>query len=78
MKVLWLSINSGLYSNKGNSYNGGGWIASLQSLIQQSHDIDLALAFVTSDKKDIPLQIYITSHKMHYPSYFFIMVAINI
>lgn len=51
MKVLWLSINSGLYSNKGNSYNGGGWIASLQSLIQQSHDIDLALAFVTSDKK---------------------------
>ena len=66
MKVLWLSINSGLYSNKGNSYNGGGWIASLQSLIQQSHDIDLALAFVTSDKKDIPLQIDKTKY---YPIY---------
>lgn len=66
MKVLWLSINSGLYSNKGNSYNGGEWIASLQSLIQQSHDIDLALAFVTSDKKDIPLQIDKTKY---YPIY---------
>lgn len=66
MRVLWLSINPGLYSNSSCSYNGGGWISSVQSLIQQSHDVDLALAFITSDKKKTSVQINKTKY---YPIY---------
>lgn len=50
MRILWLSMNPGLYGIKGgnDSYNGGGWISSLQKLIENETDITLGLAFLTS------------------------------
>lgn len=50
MRVLWLSMNPGLYGVKGgnDSYNGGGWISSLQKLIENETAITLGLAFLTS------------------------------
>lgn len=50
MRILWLSMNSGLYQYPGqeNGYNGIGWIASLQRLIQKRNDITLGLAFLTN------------------------------
>lgn len=48
MRVLWLSVTSGLFQSKSStSYNGGGWIASLQQVIQKQKDIQLGLAFLS-------------------------------
>lgn len=52
MRILWLSANSGLYNNHSTGYNGGGWVASLQQLMQNSPDIELSLAFITSNPND--------------------------
>lgn len=48
MRVLWLSMNPGLYGIKGgnDSYNGGGWIASLQRLLA-NENIELGLVFLS-------------------------------
>lgn len=50
MRILWLSMNPGLYGvSEGNAkqYNGGGWISSLQRLFEDDEDVELALAFTT-------------------------------
>lgn len=50
MKILWLSVNSGLYQNNGfkeKGYNGGGWISSLQRLIIESKENTLAFVYIT-------------------------------
>ncbi|MFT4203278.1 MAG: glycosyltransferase [Chitinophagaceae bacterium] len=60
MKVLWLSPNSGLlYGDvRHGSYNGEGWVVSLQKILQESFkDIHLGMVFVsdryqTSVEKD--------------------------
>lgn len=67
MRILWLSVNEGLYQtdkdNKG--YHGGGWISSLQKLLIQSEGNFLALAYVThkSLKKECQNQT------IYYPIY---------
>lgn len=49
MKVLWLSVTSGLFQHKSSpNYNGGGWIASLQKIVQEQENIQLGLAFLSS------------------------------
>lgn len=49
MRVLWLSVTSGLFQDKSSpNYNGGGWIASLQRIIQEQENIQLGLAFLSS------------------------------
>ncbi|WPO79093.1 glycosyltransferase [Flavobacterium sp. KACC 22761] len=45
MKVLWFSNTSSLYDQGKHSYNGGGWIESLEELISERNDIDLAISF---------------------------------
>lgn len=57
MKVLWFSGNPALYANSA-LYNGGGWIASLQSAIhEKNNDLELAIAFPwESDFKDDTLK----------------------
>lgn len=45
MKVLWFSNTPSLYGQKTHHYNGCGWIESLEKLITQQDDIDLAIAF---------------------------------
>lgn len=57
MRILWLSMNSGLFQNinKPNAgYNGGGWISSLQKLVVSNPNNNLALAYITNEqlKKD--------------------------
>ena len=52
MKVLWLSAGSGLYKSSVWGYNGGGWVASAQRLIQQEEKVDFALAFLTNNTDD--------------------------
>lgn len=53
MRILWLSMNSGLFRNinKPNAgYNGGGWISSLQKLIVSNPNNNLALAYITNEQ----------------------------
>ena len=45
MKVLWFSNTPSLYDQNAHHYHGGGWIASLEKLIADRHDIELAIAF---------------------------------
>lgn len=56
MKVMWLSPNEGLlkYKNSNENYFGG-WVESLQKLIESKKEIDLALCYI-SDKNS--LEIY--------------------
>lgn len=52
MRILWLSKTPGLYPFPGNAsgYNGGGWISSLQELLRNNKEIELAVAFLTKEK----------------------------
>ena len=53
MRVLWLSMNDGLLrSTDGSRYHGQGWIASLQSFVEQT-DVTLALAYVSECDRDV-------------------------
>lgn len=49
MRILWISMNPGLYGVHGgnDSYNGGGWISSLQRLIEGCADWELGIAFLS-------------------------------
>lgn len=67
MRILWLSVNSGLYNNSqstNSSYNGGGWISSLQRLIQTTDNI-LALAYITHTQQKREEQ----NKTIYYPIY---------
>lgn len=49
MRVLWFSTNCCLYEPikiiKGDGYNGGGWMTSVQNEIMKREDITLAVSF---------------------------------
>lgn len=45
MKVLWISHSPGNY-NSHNHVGSGGWVQSLQLLVEKEGDIELGLAFV--------------------------------
>lgn len=49
MKVLWFTLNPSLFNPGTNSYNGGGWTASLETIIRQEQNIRLGVAFIHSD-----------------------------
>ncbi len=52
MRVLWFSINSACYSSKLTaSYNGGGWISSLEKIVKKHSDIQLGIAFEYNSSK---------------------------
>jgi len=42
MKVLWFAGGTSLYANK-NTYNGGGWVASLQQALMNNSSADLVI-----------------------------------
>lgn len=53
MKVLWLSVNPGLYGVSGgnaSAYNGGGWVSSLQTQFAGDRDLEIAIAFTTGQQ----------------------------
>lgn len=45
MKVLWFTLNPSLFNPGTNSYNGGGWTASLEMIVRQEQNIKLGIAF---------------------------------
>jgi len=55
MRVLWFSVTTSLYNDKRNIHNGGGWIDSLERIVVDNNQIDLAVAFV-ENSLDIPFQ----------------------
>ena len=57
MRVLWLSTTKGLFnSSESHSYNGCGWMSSLQKLVENSDEIDLGVGFLTTERHEIQLQ----------------------
>lgn len=52
IRVLWLSALPGLRQDGGSGYNGGGWIASLQRVVMQCPEIELALAYSSHGKEE--------------------------
>lgn len=51
IKVLWFSINSVQYNSQGDQPIGsGGWIEALLRVVSKHEDLDLGIAFITSDK----------------------------
>lgn len=69
MRVLWFSGNPAMYANR-NSYNGGGWIASLQQELLKMHPSDIKLAIAFPWEADIKEQeedcLYYGVKKIHH------------
>lgn len=45
MKILWFSPSPSLYNNEKLSYNGVGWIESLEQILKKDADIELGICF---------------------------------
>ena len=45
MKILWFSITPSLFNPHSNSYNGGGWVASLEQIVRKEPSVQLGVAF---------------------------------
>lgn len=50
MRVLWFTNTSSLYGKSSSSYNGGGWISSLESELRKVEGVELGLAFFHPDE----------------------------
>lgn len=49
MRVLWFSVTPSCYADTcAMSYNGGGWVASLERAVRRHEDIELGVAFEMS------------------------------
>ena len=52
MRVLWFSINAGCYNSKiSTAHNGGGWVSSLEKILNKRDDIHLGIAFKYNSNK---------------------------
>lgn len=60
IRILWIAPNGGLMPTKnGKSYNGGGWIAGLQTaliLYSNGTQYKLGIAFPTEEKRDFKIE----------------------
>lgn len=67
IKVLWLSSTPGLYNASSNvsGYYGGGWISSLQKIVQDDSRISLAVAFPANQET----AKIVTKHAVYYRLY---------
>ncbi len=45
MKVLWFSVTPSLFAPSTIPHNGGGWVASLESIVRTLPEIELGIAF---------------------------------
>lgn len=46
MRILWFSVTPSLFNPVSNSFNGGGWVASLEQIVRNISDISLGIAFM--------------------------------
>lgn len=52
MRVLWFTNTSSCYQEKiGSSYNGGGWISSLEKEVKKNNNIKLGICFYSRNEK---------------------------
>lgn len=68
MRILWLSTTKGLFrsNNDGTSYNGGGWIASLQKIFIGDESDEFGFAFITTNADD---KAYVDGNVSYSPIY---------
>lgn len=50
MKVLWFSVTPALYGQSTSTYNGGGWIEALESILAKDTAVQLGIAFEYQQK----------------------------
>lgn len=50
MKILWFTNTSSKYDETKHPYNGGGWIESLEQIVKDEKNIELAVSFFHSDE----------------------------
>ncbi len=46
MRILWFSVTPSLFNPVSNSFNGGGWVASLEEIVRNISGISLGIAFM--------------------------------
>lgn len=72
MKILWFTNTPSLYNNAKTNYNGGGWIESLEQIVSNEENVELAISFFHTDscfkKKErnttyYPISLYNTKLK---------------
>lgn len=58
MRILWFSVTPSLYGADRNAHNGGGWIESLERIVIEHNNIELAIAFITNDKNAMKVELH--------------------
>ncbi|TLV01274.1 glycosyltransferase family 4 protein [Dyadobacter luticola] len=53
MKVLWFTNHPSLYKTDSHSYNGYGWISSLENLMSGQPEVELAISFMETESAKI-------------------------
>ena len=52
MKILWFTNTASKYDHGKHSYNGGGWIESLEELVNKAESVELAISFFHNEGKE--------------------------
>jgi glycosyltransferase involved in cell wall biosynthesis len=63
MKVLWFTNTPSLYNSNYHNYFGGGWIESLEKLVRENSNIELAVSFF----HDIDHGKIVKKNSIYYP-----------
>ena len=53
MRILWFTNTPSNYSYGGSSYNGGGWISSLETEVNRLEHIELAISFLMDNQPSV-------------------------
>lgn len=65
MKILWFSVTQSLYGQNTTTHNGGGWISSLERIVRNISDVQLAVAFI--DRSSEGKFKVVTDNVVYYP-----------
>lgn len=68
MKILWFSNTPSLYNQAAHQYFGGGWIESLEQLLEDNTNIKLAIAFFHAQNGKKITKDSTTYYPIHRPS----------
>jgi len=52
MRVLWFTLPFSNYGKPSESYNGGGWVSSLEKELKKNSNIELGISFFLDEAKD--------------------------
>lgn len=68
MKILWYTNTPCLYKHN-NTYNGGGWLSSLQAMLMKREDVELGIAFFLEGEEEKVIEKRVTYYTLRFPKH---------